>query len=145
MTPLQLADVAERFLLSWDPPHLDELLDYFRDDAVYQDPRTIRRGKEAIREELEAHIAAIGGTTIEQSLIEGLRVRRVTATVVPVADYAAGVQMVRERRAAAMFGDRLVLVDAARSGPDAGTRGVWRTLTLKRTVNITFSAYWQTS
>lgn len=60
--------------------------------------------------------AAIGGTTIEQSLIDGLRVRRITATVVPVPDYAAGVKMVRERRATAMFGDRQVLVDAAKSG-----------------------------
>src|SRR5512139_2951536 len=64
--------------------------------------------------------AVVGGTTIEKALIDGLRVRRVTVTVAPVADYAAGVQMVRERRAAALFGDRPVLLDAAKRGPDAG-------------------------
>jgi polar amino acid transport system substrate-binding protein len=63
--------------------------------------------------------AVLGGTTIEQSLIDALRTRRVTVTVTPVADYAAGVQMVRERRAAALFGDRPVLLDAAQRGPGA--------------------------
>ena len=64
--------------------------------------------------------AALGGTTIEKSLIDGLRARRISVTVMPVADYAAGVQMVRERRAAALFGDRPVLLEAAKRGPDAG-------------------------
>ena len=63
--------------------------------------------------------AAVGGTTIEKSLIDGLRARRITVTVAPVADYAAGVQMVLDRRAAALFGDRPVLLDAARQGPGA--------------------------
>ena len=64
--------------------------------------------------------AVVGGTTIEKTLIERLRTRRITVTVAPVADYAAGVQMVRDRRAAALFGDRPVLLDAAQRGPDAG-------------------------
>jgi polar amino acid transport system substrate-binding protein len=64
--------------------------------------------------------AAVGGTTIEKTLIERLRTRRVTVTVASVADYATGVQMVRERRAAALFGDRPVLVDAAKRGPESG-------------------------
>ena len=64
--------------------------------------------------------AAVGGTTIETSLINGLKARRIEATVTPVADYAAGVQMVMERRADALFGDRPVLLDAAARGPDAG-------------------------
>lgn len=64
--------------------------------------------------------AALGGTTIEKTLIDRLRTRRITVTVAPVADYATGVQMVRERRAAALFGDRPVLLDAAQRGPDAG-------------------------
>ena len=64
--------------------------------------------------------AAVGGTTIEKTLIERLRMRRITVTVAPVADYAAGVQMVRDRRAAALFGDRPVLLDIARRGPGAG-------------------------
>jgi polar amino acid transport system substrate-binding protein len=61
--------------------------------------------------------AAVGGTTIEKSLIDGLRTRRITVTVARVPDYAAGVQMVLERRAAALFGDRPVLLDAAKRGP----------------------------
>jgi polar amino acid transport system substrate-binding protein len=64
--------------------------------------------------------AVLGGTSIEKTLIDRLRTRRITVTVAPVADYAAGVQMVRERRAAALFGDRPVLLDAAKRGPDAG-------------------------
>jgi polar amino acid transport system substrate-binding protein len=63
--------------------------------------------------------AAVGGTTIEKSLVEGLKARRITVTTVSVPDYAAGVQMVRDRRAAALFGDRPVLLDAAQRGPDA--------------------------
>lgn len=61
--------------------------------------------------------AAVGGTTIEKSLIDGLRTRRITVTVARVPDYAAGVQMVLDRRAAALFGDRPVLLDAAKRGP----------------------------
>lgn len=64
--------------------------------------------------------AAIGGTTVEQSLIDGLKARRLTVTRLPVADYASGVQAVIDRRAAALFGDRPVLLDAARRGPAAG-------------------------
>jgi len=64
--------------------------------------------------------AAVGGTTIEKTLIDGLRARRITVTVAPVADYAAGVQMVLDRRAAALFGDRPVLLDAAKRGAGAG-------------------------
>jgi polar amino acid transport system substrate-binding protein len=69
-------------------------------------------------------LAVVGGTTIEKSLIERLRARRVTVTVAPVTDYATGVQMVRERRAAALFGDRPVLLDAAKRAPDAGDLSV---------------------
>lgn len=61
--------------------------------------------------------AAVGGTTIEKSLIDGLRTRRINVTVARVPDYGAGVQMVLERRAAALFGDRPVLLDAAARGP----------------------------
>lgn len=64
--------------------------------------------------------AVVGGTTIEQSLLDALKARRITVTVAPVADYAVGLQMVRERRAAALFGDRPVLADAVRRGPSAG-------------------------
>jgi polar amino acid transport system substrate-binding protein len=64
--------------------------------------------------------AAVGGTTIERSLVDRLKARRIEVTVTPVADYGAGVQMVLDRRAAALFGDRPVLLDAAKRGPAAG-------------------------
>jgi polar amino acid transport system substrate-binding protein len=64
--------------------------------------------------------AVVGGTTIERSLIEALKVRRIEVTVAPVADYASGLRMVLDRRAAALFGDRPVLLDAAKRGPAAG-------------------------
>lgn len=63
--------------------------------------------------------AVVGGTTIEKALIDGLKTRRITVTVTQVPDYAAGVQMVLDRRAAALFGDRPVLLDAAKRGPGA--------------------------
>jgi polar amino acid transport system substrate-binding protein len=37
-----------------------------------------------------------------------------------VPDYAAGVKMVLDRRAVGLFGDRPVLLDAAKRGPGAG-------------------------
>jgi polar amino acid transport system substrate-binding protein len=64
--------------------------------------------------------AAVGGTTIERNVIDRLRARRVVVEVVPVPDYAAGLQMVAERRAAALFGDRPVLLDAVQRGAAAG-------------------------
>lgn len=64
--------------------------------------------------------AVVGGTTIEKALIDGLKTRRITVTVTQVPDYAAGVQMVLDRHAAALFGDRPVLLDAAKRGPGAG-------------------------
>ena len=64
--------------------------------------------------------AVVSGTTIEKALIDTLKARRIVVTVAPVADYAAGVQAVVDRRAAALFGDRPVLLDAAKRGPAAG-------------------------
>lgn len=64
--------------------------------------------------------AVVGGTTIEKSLIDRLKARRIEVTVVPVADYAAGLQAVLDRRASALFGDRPVLLDAAQRGAAAG-------------------------
>lgn len=61
--------------------------------------------------------AVVGATTIERSLIEGLRTRRIDVTVEKAPDYTAGLQMVRDGRAAALFGDRPVLLDAARRAP----------------------------
>lgn len=64
--------------------------------------------------------AAVGGTTVEKTLIDRLKARRVTVTTLTVPDYAAGIQMVIDRRAAALFGDRPVLLDAAQRPPAAG-------------------------
>ena len=64
--------------------------------------------------------AALGGTTVEKSLIDALKARRIQVTVKPVADYAAGLQAVLDRQAAALFGDRPVLLEAAQRGAAAG-------------------------
>lgn len=58
----------------------------------------------------------IAGTTVEKSLIDALKARRIQVTVKPVADYAGGVQAVRDRQVAALFGDRPVLLEAAAQG-----------------------------
>ena len=63
--------------------------------------------------------AIVGGTTVEKALIDALRARRIVVTVAPVPDYAAGLQAVLDRRAAALFGDRPVLLDAAKRSPSA--------------------------
>lgn len=64
--------------------------------------------------------AVVGGTTIEKELLQALAQRRIAVTTKSVAGYAEGVQMVLDRRATALFGDRPVLVDAAQRGPAAG-------------------------
>jgi polar amino acid transport system substrate-binding protein len=64
--------------------------------------------------------AVIGGTTVEKSLLDALKARRIEVTTLPVPDYAAGIQAVLDRRAAALFGDRPVLLDAAQRGAAAG-------------------------
>lgn len=69
---------------------------------------------------LNVVFAVVGGTTIEKALIDRLKLRRVSVTVAPVPDYAAGVQMVLDGRAAALFGDRPVLLDLAQRGAGAG-------------------------
>jgi len=73
--------------------------------------------------------AVVGGTTIEKSLIDALRLRRIVVTVASVPDYAAGVQMVLDRRAAALFGDRPVLLNAAKRGPANELQVIERTFT----------------
>jgi ABC-type amino acid transport substrate-binding protein len=68
----------------------------------------------------EVTLAVVGGSTIERDLLQALAHRRITVTAASVPDYAAGVRMVLERRAAALFGDRPVLLDAAQRAPAAG-------------------------
>ena len=64
--------------------------------------------------------AAVGGTTIEKGLIDQLTARRIEVTLLPVPSYAAGVQALLERRAAALFGDRPVLLEAAQRSAATG-------------------------
>lgn len=64
--------------------------------------------------------AVVAGTTIERSLIDALKARRIEVTVTSVADSTSALQMVADRRAAAFFSDRPVLLDAAQRGPAAG-------------------------
>jgi len=57
-------------------------------------------------------LAVVGGTTLEQRLAEVLKERRIVAEVVTANDTAAGVQLLAERKADALFGDRALLTDA---------------------------------
>lgn len=57
-------------------------------------------------------IAVIRGTTVEQAVIDRLRLARIVADVVPVTSNGAGVQMVLQRRADVFFNDRALLLDA---------------------------------
>lgn len=88
-------------------------------DALADKPDPVRpvwRGAPGIFG-LNVVFAVVTGTTVEKALIDALKLRRVNVNVAPVPDYAAGVQMVLDGRAAALFGDRPVLLDAAKRGP----------------------------
>lgn len=65
-------------------------------------------------------VAAIGGTTVERSLIDQLKARRLQVTVQPMRDYASAVQALLNRQVTVLFGDRPVLLDAAQRGEAAG-------------------------
>jgi ABC-type amino acid transport substrate-binding protein len=64
-------------------------------------------------------VALIRGTTTERSLIDALKVVDAKATIVPVAKPEEGVAAVREGRAEAFAGDRLVLARTLLSTDDA--------------------------
>lgn len=64
--------------------------------------------------------AVVRGTTIEKALLDRLKARRVVVNVVEAADNTEGIQMVIDGRAAALIGQRAVLLDAARRPPAAG-------------------------
>jgi len=59
-----------------------------------------------------AVLAVVGATTLEQMLADLLKERRIVAEVVSVKDVAAGVQLLAEGKADALFADRTVLMDA---------------------------------
>jgi ABC-type amino acid transport substrate-binding protein len=91
-------------------------------DALASKPdpsRPVWRGAPGLLTE-QVVFAVVAGTTIERGLISALKARRIEVTVAPAADYASGLQMVVDRRASAFFGDRPVLLDAAKRGPAAG-------------------------
>ena len=91
-------------------------------DALADKPDPVRpvwRGAPGIFG-LNVVFAVVTGTTVEKALIDALKLRRVNVNVAPVPDYAAGVQMVLDGRAAALFGDRPVLLDLAQRGAGAG-------------------------
>lgn len=64
--------------------------------------------------------AVHAGSTAEEWLAQGLKRFNIIADVVPVEDYGAGVDMVVERRADVLFGDRTVLLESAARSPSAG-------------------------
>ena len=64
---------------------------------------------------LEQTFAVVTGTTSEKVLADRIGKFQLKAKVVPVKDYAAGVQAVFERKANVFFGDRPILLDAAKS------------------------------
>jgi ABC-type amino acid transport substrate-binding protein len=63
--------------------------------------------------------AALGGTTVEHALIDRLKLLHISVDVVPVKSLQEGLQLVQDRRAAAFFGDRAMLLAAARSSPSS--------------------------
>jgi ABC-type amino acid transport substrate-binding protein len=64
---------------------------------------------------LEQTFTVVSGTTSEKVLAERIGTFQLKAKVVPVKDYAAGVQAVFERKANVFFGDRPILLEAAKS------------------------------
>ena len=62
----------------------------------------------------EQTFAVVGGTTAAQWLSQRGAELQLQVKVTPVDGYAAGVQAVADRRANAFFGDRAILLDAAR-------------------------------
>lgn len=59
-------------------------------------------------------LAVMAGGRAEKELMEGLSKLKLTAKVVPVDDYAAGVASVVTQRVDVFFGDRAMLLDAAK-------------------------------
>jgi ABC-type amino acid transport substrate-binding protein len=63
----------------------------------------------------EQTFTVVSGTTSEKILADRIGKFQLKAKVVPVKDYAAGVQAVFERKANVFFGDRPILLEAAKS------------------------------
>jgi ABC-type amino acid transport substrate-binding protein len=63
--------------------------------------------------------SVVAGTTAQQWLSERMDQFKVTAAVTPVDDYEAGVQRLLARKSSVFFGDRAILLDAAKRTPNA--------------------------
>ncbi|HUL91542.1 MAG TPA: amino acid ABC transporter substrate-binding protein [Burkholderiales bacterium] len=63
---------------------------------------------------LEQTFTVVAGTTSEKVLADRIKTFQLKAKVVPLKDYAAGVQAVLDRKANVFFGDRPILLAAAR-------------------------------
>jgi len=76
------------------------------------------RGKLGQAPERKA-FAALAGTTVERALIDRLKLLHISVDVVPAKSVQEGLQLVQDRRAAAFFADRAMLLAAARSSPSS--------------------------
>jgi putrescine:ornithine antiporter len=63
--------------------------------------------------------SVVTGTTSEKWLAERLDTLRIDARVAPVPDYEAGINRVLDRSSDVLFGERAIILDAARRGPSA--------------------------
>ena len=63
--------------------------------------------------------SAITGTTAEAWLAERKDTLKISSEVVPVDGYAAGIERVLSRKSDVFFGDRPILLDAAKRSPSA--------------------------
>jgi polar amino acid transport system substrate-binding protein len=69
---------------------------------------------------LEQTFTVVAGTTSEKVLADRIKTFQLKAKVVPVKDYGEGVQAVVGRKANVFFGDRPILLDAAKRTVSAG-------------------------
>jgi polar amino acid transport system substrate-binding protein len=63
--------------------------------------------------------SAVAGTTGASWLAERIDTLKIEANAVPVKDYESGIRRVMDRSSDALFGERAILLDAARRGPSA--------------------------
>jgi putrescine:ornithine antiporter len=89
-------------------------------DILAERPRTdpVWRGSAGLLL-TEQTFSVVTGTTAQPWLAGRLDDLELTASVMPVADYAAGIQGVLDRDAHVFFGDRAILMDAAARHPSA--------------------------
>jgi len=86
---------------------VDFSLPIFVDGATLAVPA--RTGMRSLKDANGRRVAVIPGTTTERALLSALRVIDATATLVPIARLEEGAAAVREGRADAYAGDRIVL------------------------------------